>query len=132
MLFTRSFPRTTSRRSTTPPCSKSVWPEPNQAWDPRPASLHKNIESMKVLMPRISRRDLIASGLALSTSALVARSAWAGTADMLGSDTPAVSANPVPGFVPREELLFDNGWKFKFGNGNDPSKDMGFGFGQAQ
>ena len=83
-------------------------------------------------MPRISRRDLIHSGLALSTSSLIARSAWAGTAGMLGSDTPVVSANPVPAIAPREELLFDNGWKFKFGNGNDPSKDMGFGFGQAQ
>ena len=87
---------------------------------------------MKVLMPRISRRDLIASGLALSTSALIGRSAWAGAADPLGSDIPVGSMKPVPAVAPREQSLFDNGWKFKFGNGTDPSKDMAFGFGQAQ
>ena len=84
------------------------------------------------IMPRISRRDLIASGLALSTSSLIARSAWAGTAGMLNSDPLVDITKPGPAIAPREELLFDHGWKFKLGNGNDPSKDMGFGFGQAQ
>jgi hypothetical protein len=51
---------------------------------------------------------------------------------MLGSNTAVGSAEPVPAGAPREQLLFDNGWKFKFGHGTDPSKDMGFGFGQAQ
>ena len=84
------------------------------------------------IMPRISRRDLIASGLALSTSSLIARSAWAGTAGMLNSDPLVDITKPGPAIAPREELLFDHRWKFKLGNGNDPSKDMGFGFGQAQ
>ena len=30
-------------------------------------------------------------------------------------------------FAPREQLLFDFGWKFRFGNGTDPAKDLGFG-----
>ena len=89
-------------------------------------------------MAQISRRDLIASGLALSTSSLIARSAWcrpaAGitTAEMTTSEPPADFANPDLAVAPREQLLFDSGWKFKFGHGNDPTKDMGFGYGQAQ
>jgi beta-galactosidase len=82
-------------------------------------------------MPRISRRDLLASGLALSTSSIVARSAWARTAALLGGDAPEGSAEAVPAIAPREQLLFDFGWKFTFGHGTDPSKDLGFGFGQS-
>ena len=33
--------------------------------------------------------------------------------------------------APREHLLFDFGWKFTFGNGADPAKDLGFGIGQG-
>src|SRR5450432_1628521 len=88
---------------------------------------------MKVLMPRISRRELIASGLALSTTSLIARSALGrSTADIMASDPPADFANPDPAVVPREQILFDSGWKFKFGHATDPMKDMGFGYGQAQ
>jgi beta-galactosidase len=82
-------------------------------------------------MPRISRRDLLASGLALSTSSIVARSTWARTAALLGGDAPEGSAEAVPAVAPREQLLFDFGWKFTFGHGTDPSKDLGFGFGQS-
>ena len=41
------------------------------------------------------------------------------------------SADDVTAFAPREQLLFDFGWKFKFGHGNDPSKDLDFSYGQA-
>ena len=82
-------------------------------------------------MPRISRRDLLASGLALSTSSIVARSAWARTAALLGGDAPEGSAEAVPAIAPREQLLFDFGWRFTFGHGTDSSKDLGFGFGQS-
>jgi beta-galactosidase len=77
-------------------------------------------------MPGISRRHLLGSGLALSTSSVLARSAWARAAAMLAGapeDTSAVA--------PREQLLFDFGWKFQFGNGSDPSKDLGFGYDQG-
>lgn len=82
-------------------------------------------------MPHISRRDLLRSGLALSVSSLAARSAWARTAALLGGDIPEGSATAVPAVAPREQLLFDFGWKFTFGHGSDPSRDLGFGFGQG-
>jgi beta-galactosidase len=82
-------------------------------------------------MPRISRRELLASGLALSTSSIIARSAWVRTSALLGGEAPAGSAEAVPAVAPREQLLFDFGWKFTFGHGTDPSKDLGFGFGQS-
>lgn len=78
-------------------------------------------------MSPISRRDLISSGLALSTSSLLARSAWARTAALL-ANAPEVGASAV--LAPREQLLFDFGWKFQFGNGIDPAKDQGFGTSQ--
>src|SRR5580692_6756169 len=81
-------------------------------------------------MPCISRRCLLSSGLALSASSLLARSAWARTASLFGH-TPPGSAGALPAVAPREQLLFDFGWKFTFGNGVDPAKDLGFGYGQG-
>lgn len=82
-------------------------------------------------MPDISRRDLLASGLALSASSLLARSAWARIAAVLADAPGQGSAAAVPAIAPREQLLFDFGWKFTLGNGTDPAKDLGFGFGQG-
>ncbi len=82
-------------------------------------------------MPYISRRDLLASGLALSSSSLLARSAWARSAALLGSDVSEISSSAVAAVAPREQLLFDFGWKFTFGNGDDPAKDLNFGYGQS-
>ena len=81
-------------------------------------------------MPDISRRNLLSSGLALSASSLLARIAWARTAKLLGN-APHGSAESLAGLAPREQLLFDFGWKFTFGNGVDPAKDLGFGYGQG-
>ncbi len=81
-------------------------------------------------MPDISRRDLLSSGLVLSASSLLARSAWARTASFLAETTQG-SAEAVPAMAPREQLLFDFGWKFTFGNGVDPAKDLDFGYGQG-
>jgi beta-galactosidase len=81
-------------------------------------------------MSRISRRDLLCSGLALSTSSLVARSAWARTAALLAGSPQAASAGAPAAIAPREQLLFDFDWKFQFGNGTDPAKDLGFGVNQ--
>src|ERR1700691_491750 len=75
-------------------------------------------------MSPISRRDLISSGLALSTSSLLARTAWARTAALLAG---APEAGASAALAPREQLLFDFGWKFQLGNGTDPAKDLGFG-----
>jgi beta-galactosidase len=79
-------------------------------------------------MAFISRRSLLRTGVALSASSTVARSAWARTAALLGSDPQAEAQGAAGG---REQLLFDFGWKFQFGNGADPSKDLGFGYDQG-
>jgi beta-galactosidase len=78
-------------------------------------------------MPLLSRRDLLSSGLALSASSLLARSAWGRAAAALSSP----SASALPALAPREQLLFDFGWKFQFGHGTDPARDLGFGNGQG-
>jgi beta-galactosidase len=77
-------------------------------------------------MSPLSRRDLLASGLALSTSSFMARSTWARTASLLAAAPESTST-----VSPREQLLFDFGWKFQFGNSSDPAKDFGFGNGQG-
>jgi beta-galactosidase len=82
-------------------------------------------------MSRISRRDLLASGLAFSASSLVARSAWARANTLLSGYPGAASAEALAAVAPREHLLFDFGWKFTFGNGSDASKDLKFGYGQG-
>jgi beta-galactosidase len=85
-------------------------------------------------MSYISRRDLLGSGLALSTSSLMARTAWARTAALFsgpqvdGQDS-AQGAAPAA-IAPREQFLFDSGWKFMFGHGTDPARDLGFGRSQ--
>ncbi len=82
-------------------------------------------------MTLINRRDLLFSGVALSASSLLAqtkllRNVTLPDKGLLATASPLGIAMP-----PREELLFDFGWKFTFGNGIDPSKDLGFGFGQS-
>lgn len=78
-------------------------------------------------MPGISRRELLCSGLALSTSSVLARSPWAQTAALLAAAPDASTQAVMP---PREKLLFDFGWKFQFGNATDPAKDFGFAIDQ--
>ena len=80
-------------------------------------------------MSPISRRDLLSSGLALSTSSLLGRSAWARAAAFMAA-TEANNPGGAGVIGPREQLLFDFGWKFQFGNGTDPARDLGFGNNQ--
>ena len=81
-------------------------------------------------MPRMSRRDLLRSVSAVSTSSLVSRSGWARVSALPagGDDT---SATALAAAAPREKLLFDFGWKFRFGSNNDPAKDLGLGMDQG-
>ena len=81
-------------------------------------------------MVKITRRYLVVSGLYLSAPALLGRSAWAVGA-RLPRGTAGASDALTAAVLPRERLLFDFGWKFKFGHGSDPSKDLGFGSGQG-
>jgi beta-galactosidase len=82
-------------------------------------------------MPRISRRDLLSSGLALSAASLLTRSAWGRAAALAGGSPGVTSAEALAAVAPREQLLFDFGWKFQFGHGTDPARDLGFGNGQG-
>jgi len=82
-------------------------------------------------MPGISRRNLLCSGVALSASSLVARSAWGRATALLAGYSDAASAEALAAVAPREQLLFDFGWKFQFGHGSDPARDLGFGTGQG-
>jgi beta-galactosidase len=77
-------------------------------------------------MVQITRRDLVATGAALSAPALLGSSALAAAAKV-----PATSAPTGTAVAPREQALFDFGWKFAFGHGSDPAKDFGFGNGQG-
>jgi len=82
-------------------------------------------------MAGISRRNLLASGAALTASSLAARSAWGRAAALLAGYPEAASAEALAAVAPREQLLFDFGWKFQFGHGSDPARDLGFGYGQG-
>ena len=83
-------------------------------------------------MSGISRRTLLRSGLAISTSSLIARSAWARTAAIFSRNAEAGGpAAATAAIAPREQYLFDFGWRFLFGNGCDPARDLGFGKGDG-
>jgi beta-galactosidase len=78
-------------------------------------------------MPFSSRRDILRSGLAVGASSLVGSSGVARAEALFGSGQDAAVSGAVS---PRERLLLDFGWKFNFGHGSDPAKDLGFGAGQ--
>jgi beta-galactosidase len=82
-------------------------------------------------MPEISRRDLLAAGLSIAGATCISRSAWGlGTSGPV--DHAAAGSAEIPATQsPREHLLFDFGWNFKFGHGSDPARDFGFGFSQG-
>jgi len=82
-------------------------------------------------MARISRRDLLCSGAALSATSILARSSWGRTAALLAGYPDAASAEALAAVAPREQLLFDFNWKFQMGNSVDPAHDLGFGNGQG-
>jgi beta-galactosidase len=82
-------------------------------------------------MSDITRRDLLVSGIAISASSFLVPRAWGHGAGSSGDGVRAAPAANVSALEPREQLLFDFDWKFTFGHGSDPSKDLGFGFGQS-
>ncbi|MGD0941429.1 MAG: beta-galactosidase GalA [Terracidiphilus sp.] len=82
-------------------------------------------------MSKFSRRDLLRSGLALSATTVIARSAWARSAAMMAGSSNAGLTGALAAVAPREQLLFDFDWKFQFGNGTDPARDLGFGNNQG-
>jgi beta-galactosidase len=82
-------------------------------------------------MPGISRRDLLCSGFTISASSLLARSARGRTAALIAGYSGAAPAEALAAVAPREQLLFDFGWKFQFGHATDPARDLGFGNDQG-
>jgi len=82
-------------------------------------------------MVLITRRELLASSIAVTASSLLERPLWARKIRSIGEGGLVASSDAVTAMVPREQLLFDFGWKFKFGHGTDPSRDLDFGYGQA-
>src|ERR1035441_8845693 len=82
-------------------------------------------------MQRISRRNLISTALAFSATCLATRPAWARAIAFHEGNMPGGEAEAGLAVSPREQLLFDFGWKFVLGDGNDPVKDLEFGFGQS-
>jgi beta-galactosidase len=77
----------------------------------------------------MTRRDVLASAVALSASSLPVRPSGA-RGPVPPGRAPFDSSTANPAIAPREQLLFDFGWKFRFGHGTDPSQDLGFGYGQ--
>ena len=75
----------------------------------------------------LSRRDLLRSGFALSVSSVLGDPV--NRAHALRVRLPASAE--LSAVAPRERLLFDFGWKFQFGHGTDPARDLGFGNDQG-
>src|SRR5258708_3885598 len=75
-------------------------------------------------MPRLTRRQLLRSGAALSASSLAAGSLTARAHALLADHATAENSSAV---APREHLLFDFDWKFQLGHGSDPALDLGLG-----
>ena len=79
-------------------------------------------------MPKLTRRDVLRSGIGISGAAMLSRSAFARVQAILQA---AENDAALPAVAPREKLLADFGWKFKLGNADDPAKDLNFGKDQG-
>src|ERR1035437_9214187 len=96
-----------------------------------PGQLRWNFKGKRFFMAGVSRRDLLSSGLALSVSSLVARSAWGRQAMRLAAAPGQGTDGASAAIAPRQRLLFDFDWKFQFGHGTDPARGRGVGCGQG-
>ena len=85
-------------------------------------------------MSQVSRRDLLRAGAVLTGGRFLINSPWA-NAEALARSTYSTAQPGVlsdaPDFDlgPRECLLFDFGWRFKYGHAYDPARDLGYGEG---
>jgi beta-galactosidase len=79
-------------------------------------------------MPRLTRRQLLKSGLLASAGAVAGNKL---IADEVANATPASDSTPESTALvtnsPREELLLDFDWRFNLGHANDANKDFGYG-----
>jgi beta-galactosidase len=67
----------------------------------------------------------------VSASSLAAGSFVSRANALLAAYPGPASAEAVSAIAPREHLLLDFGWKFQFGHGSDPARDLGLGRGQG-
>jgi len=90
-------------------------------------------------MKPFSRRDLLKTSLMAPVVVAaangigpigVALQAAAERSDPLPAGAAQEPSSPVAG-AGRDRLLLDFGWRFHFGNADDPAKDFGFGSGRA-
>jgi beta-galactosidase len=88
-------------------------------------------------MKSFSRRDVLKSSLLAPAIAVAAHelSPMAAAMEVAGvnpdpQNESASSQSPSPS-AGRERLLLDYGWRFHFGNADDPTKDFGFGSGRS-
>lgn len=88
-------------------------------------------------MKTFSRRDILKTSLLAPAVAATAQSlgpihpAMHATSEVSGPLTATENlASPAPG-AGRERLLLDFGWRFHFGDANDPAKDFGYGSADA-
>ena len=91
-------------------------------------------------MRNLTRRDLLKTSLITPAVAAAAHEAVAHGSTPMGHTPEAAASGPLAaGAAPespgpgagRERLLLDFGWRFHFGNADDPSKDFGFGGGRS-
>ena len=82
-------------------------------------------------MSSLTRRDLLRSGAVVSASSLAAGSFVSRANALLAAYPGPASAEALSAIAPREHLLLDFGWKFQFGHGCDPARDLGLGSGQG-
>src|SRR5258708_10183610 len=82
-------------------------------------------------MSALTRRELLRSGVVVSVSSLAASSFVSRAHALLAESPDSASGEALSAIAPREQLLMDFGWKFQFGHGSDPARDLGFGSGQG-
>ncbi len=82
-------------------------------------------------MSKLTRRDLLRSGAVVSASSLAAASFVSRANALLAAYPGPASAEAISAIAPREHLLLDFGWKFQFGHGSDPARDLGLGSSQG-
>jgi beta-galactosidase len=89
-------------------------------------------------MSKVSRRDLLKTGLlAPAAVAVVNGMGPLGVAMQAGGNSPeplpasSAARDSSGGGAGRERLLLDFGWRFHFGNADDPAKDFEFGSGRT-
>ena len=88
-------------------------------------------------MKPVSRRDVLKAGLLAPAAAAAAAHGMVPLSDAVPPAEPYQAAasgeaksSPLPAGG-RERLLLDFGWRFHFGDANDPAKDFGYGKGQG-